>query len=116
MNQSAAKALRYLTKQKDPNSVSVKQLQDIVNEYPYFPVTQFLLAQKLKSENSNDFEAQSQKAALYYSNPLLLDYQLNQDENFILDDQDELLEEIEEINPEILGTNNQVENTSINTI
>ena len=115
MNQSAAKALRYLTKEKRSESVSVEQLQHLVSEYPYFPVANFLLSQKLKSANSNNFIAQSQKTILFYANPLLLNLKLNQQEDFILDDEDELFKEIEEPTPEIGQSSEHTANDSIIT-
>jgi hypothetical protein len=76
MNQSSLNALHYLTGHANMDEVSVEELQKLVEENPYFPVTRFLLAKKLKGENHPDFLSQVQKTALYYSNPHWLNFQL----------------------------------------
>ncbi len=60
--------------------VSVEELEEIVHQYPYFPVGQFLLAKKLKQEKSEGFLTQAQKTAVYFTNPLWLQYQLLQED------------------------------------
>lgn len=76
MNQSCQKVLRYLTGSENIDAVTIDELQKLVNENPYFPVAQFLLAQKLKKENTSHFLPQVQKTALYFFNPFWLHYQL----------------------------------------
>ena len=78
MNESSKKVLNYLTGYTDINVVSVEDLQKLVTENPYFPVTQLLLAEKLKSNDDGSFAQQSQKASLYFSNPYWLKYQLTE--------------------------------------
>jgi hypothetical protein len=79
MNQSQKKALSYLTGYDDFDSVPVETLTKLAEEDPYFAVGQYLLAKKLKVEHADDFPLQAQKTALFFSNSLWLDYQLNAD-------------------------------------
>ncbi|MDI9366202.1 MAG: hypothetical protein QM541_14690 [Flavobacterium sp.] len=59
------------------STVGADDLQQIANEFPYFAPAQFLLALKQKEQNSYGFNGQLQKAALHFSNPLWLQYQLH---------------------------------------
>ncbi|MFC4232767.1 hypothetical protein ACFOW1_12775 [Parasediminibacterium paludis] len=59
------------------SSVGIDDLQKIANEFPYFAPAQFLLALKQKEQSSYSFNGQLQKAALHFSNPLWLQYQLH---------------------------------------
>src|SRR5213080_1072746 len=76
MNQSLDKALYYLTGNGNFSTVTTEDLEKLVNEHPYFPVAQFLLAKKLKDKNDSRFLPQVQKTALYFPNPYWLHYQL----------------------------------------
>jgi hypothetical protein len=76
MNQSLDKALYYLTGNGNFSAVTTEDLEKLVNEHPYFPVAQFLLAKKLKDKNDSRFLPQVQKTALYFPNPYWLHYQL----------------------------------------
>lgn len=77
MNQSLDKVLRYLAGNENIEATTLTDLQKLADENPYFPVAQFLLAKKLKSENNTGFLSQAQKTALYFPNPFWLHYQLN---------------------------------------
>jgi hypothetical protein len=79
MNQSTEKVLSYLTGNGNLDAVSVDELQKLAAENPYFPVTHFLLAKKLKAEKASEYSQQGQKASLYFSNPHWLQYQLSED-------------------------------------
>jgi hypothetical protein len=59
------------------SSVGVDDLQQIANEFPFFAPAQFLLALKQKEQSSYSYNGQIQKAALHFSNPLWLQYQLH---------------------------------------
>jgi hypothetical protein len=61
----------------DKNSLhecSVNELEELTRQYPYFGPAQFLLAKKLKEENSPRYEQQSQKAILFFQDHLWFDY------------------------------------------
>ncbi|WP_018616736.1 hypothetical protein [Segetibacter koreensis] len=77
MNPSSKKVLRYLVGKENIEDISISELQNLADENPYFPVAQFLLAKKLKSENDAHFLPQLQKTALYFSNPFWFHYQLS---------------------------------------
>ncbi|GEO08639.1 hypothetical protein [Segetibacter aerophilus] len=79
MNKTSEKVLNYLTGANHLDAVTVDDLQRLVAESPYFPVTQFLLAKKLKDENEQEYLLQVQKTALYFSNPYWLEYQLTEE-------------------------------------
>ena len=78
MNHSSERVLRYLAGNENIEDISVDDLQKLVDESPYFPVSRFFLAKKLKAENDADFLPQIQKTALYFSNSLWLHYQLDE--------------------------------------
>ena len=65
--------------QKNIEDCSVEELQDLANEYPYFAPAQYALLQKLKDSGSDGYQAQLQKAILYYHDPLVFDQFLNAD-------------------------------------
>lgn len=88
MNVSPTKALKHLTGDKDLQSVTVQQLSEIVENHPYFPVSRFLLARKLKEENDDKFLAEAQIAAIYFSNPLWFNYQLEEAFNHVDDNEE----------------------------
>jgi hypothetical protein len=76
MNESIREVLRYLTGSGNIESISLDYLQKLADDNPYFPVAQFLLTKKLKTENNDALLQQAQKTALYFSNPYWLHYQL----------------------------------------
>ncbi len=49
---------------------SIEELQQLVNQYPYFGPAQFLLAKKLKEENSSLLKDHIAKARLYFRDTL----------------------------------------------
>ncbi|MCW3107676.1 MAG: hypothetical protein JWQ09_2182, partial [Segetibacter sp.] len=76
MNRSPEKVLNYLAGNENIDAVTVDDLQKLAAENPYFPVSQFLLAKKLKDKNEPEYLLQVQKTAVYFSNPYWLQYQL----------------------------------------
>ena len=80
MNSAENNLLQSLTGNADLHSVTIEQLQNIVNTYPYFPVAHFLLAKKMKQENHPELLQQLQKTALYFPNVHWLHYQLTKQE------------------------------------
>jgi len=53
------------------------ELQQLTSLYPFFGPAQFLLAKRLKQENSPLFSKQIQKASLYFKNPVWFDHLLS---------------------------------------
>lgn len=56
---------------------SLEEVKDLARNYPYFAPAQFLLLQKLRLDGSPEYEAQLQRAVLYYHNPLEFEYFIN---------------------------------------
>ncbi len=58
-------------------NVSVQQLEELVLLYPSFSIGHYLLSKKLQQEgNTWAFSQQTQKTALYFSNPFWLQWLL----------------------------------------
>jgi hypothetical protein len=76
MNAAIAKTLFQITQKQSIEDVSVAELSQLANHYPYFAPLQVLLAAKLKTENSYEASSQLQKAALFGNNPFWLEHGL----------------------------------------
>lgn len=48
----------------------LQEIRTLAERYPYFAPAQFLLLEKLKRIGSEEYQVQSQKAVLYYHNPI----------------------------------------------
>jgi hypothetical protein len=77
MNASQEKALFHLTGQSDLSKIQESTLKQMAAEYPYFAPVHLFLAEKWQSTDTVQFEAASQKANLYFTNPYWLHFQLN---------------------------------------
>ncbi len=77
MNQNK---LASLLSAQSLSKISMEDLEELVNKHPYFPVGQFLLAKKMKQEKHSGYLPQAQKAAVYFTNTLWLQYQLLQED------------------------------------
>jgi hypothetical protein len=62
-------------------TVSVSEFDALTDQYPWFGAAQFLSAVKKQKEQDADAEEQIQKAFLYFSEPLWMNFQLNRFEN-----------------------------------
>ena len=76
MNTALEKTLFFLTQKNNLSEISVDELSHLVTKHPYFAPAQLALAVKLKEDNSFQSHKQLQKAALYFSNPNWLQYQV----------------------------------------
>lgn len=74
MNNAINELVRSIVKKNSLAECSVSELQRLTTQYPYFGPVQFLLARKLKEENSSQYSKQSQKAILYFQDDLWFDY------------------------------------------
>jgi hypothetical protein len=74
MNNAINELVRSIVKKNSLAECSVSELQKLTTQYPYFGPVQFLLAKKLKEENSSQYAKQSQKAILYFQDDLWFDY------------------------------------------
>jgi hypothetical protein len=85
MNNAVNDLVRSVIRKNALSECSVSELERLVAQYPYFGPAQFLLAQKLKEENSPLYEQQYQKAILYFKDHLWFDYlSRNEDINGII--------------------------------
>jgi hypothetical protein len=78
MNVQLEHILQTLFKTSSLHEVPVDSLQELMKEHPYFSTGHFLLTQKLKHEDAGAFESQAQKTAVYFHDPLWLQWQLKQ--------------------------------------
>lgn len=74
MNNVINELTRSIVDKSSLHECSVNELQELTRQYPYFGPAQFLLARKLKEENSPLYEQQSQKAILFFQDHLWFDY------------------------------------------
>jgi len=90
---------------------SVDAIRALADRFPYFAPAQFLLAQKLKNEDSDSYARQLQKAALYFHNPLLFEFFINS-EKFKVERTDEQVRIGENVEESHIILNNTDENLS----
>ena len=58
---------------------SVEELQNLTDENPYFAPAQYALLTRLKDKDPDKYQAQFQKAILYYHDPLSFDQFINEE-------------------------------------
>jgi hypothetical protein len=59
--------------------VSAEELYSVVQEFPSFNAARFLLSKKLKQEHDPAYEEETRKTALYFDNPVWLQWLLEND-------------------------------------
>lgn len=74
MNPAVNELVKTVVEKNSLEECSIEELQHLVSQFPYFGPAQFLLAQKLKQQNSPLYTKQSQKAILYFQDHLWFDY------------------------------------------
>jgi|694.fasta_scaffold00904_22 hypothetical protein len=72
-------ALAVFDKQ-DSDQLTVEEIDQVINRYPYFAVLHYLKAGKLMIEQAPDANSYAAKAALFFPNPHWLDLQLRHEE------------------------------------
>jgi hypothetical protein len=79
--------IKQLFRESSLDDIQVAQLEELVQSYPYFGAGHYLLSKKLQHVNNNSaFLQQTEKTALYFENPLWLQWLLkNGDEKKQLD-------------------------------
>ena len=65
--------------QKNVIDCSVEELQNLADENPYFAPAQYALLTRLKDKDPDKYQAQFQKAILYYHDPLSFDQFINEE-------------------------------------
>ena len=71
--------VEHLFQKKGLDDVSVYELERFIATHPYFAAGHFLLAKKNQLANTDDFKEKVAMAALYYHNPLWLQWLLDED-------------------------------------
>jgi hypothetical protein len=59
--------------------VSLEEIHHVLAEFPSFNVAHYLLSRKLKLENDPAYEEETRKTALYFNNPVWLQWLLGED-------------------------------------
>lgn len=77
---------QQLTGKTSLEECSLDEVRQLTERYPYFAPAQFLYLQKLKQEESPEYDKQYKKAVLFYHDPLLFDYFIAS-ENFYKDEE-----------------------------
>ena len=72
--------VKHLFDKDSFEQVSVEELKQFTNDYPYAAVGQFLYAKKLKDSGAYNNYEQGEQASLYFHNALWLRWQLDQKE------------------------------------
>jgi hypothetical protein len=68
--------VQHLFNGNAPQDVSVKQIEDLCNQYPFFSVGHYLLSKKLSGEMAKNHLEETKKTALYFNNPFWLQWLL----------------------------------------
>src|SRR5687767_2605999 len=71
--------VEHLFQKKTLDDVSVYELERFIATHPYFAAGHFLLAKKNQIADPQHFREKVTRAALYFHNPLWLQWLLNQD-------------------------------------
>lgn len=80
MNVQLTHILQTMFQADTLEDVPPQKLEQLADQYPYFAPAQFLLAKKMQRAGGNAYEAQAQKASLYFHDPLWLQWQLKEQE------------------------------------
>jgi len=63
------------------DDVSIKQIENQCNQYPFFSIGHYLLSKKLLNEKADNFLEETKKTALYFNNPFWLQWLLENSED-----------------------------------
>lgn len=80
MNSAVNELVKSAIDKSTLEECNVDDLQQLVQQFPYFAPAQFLLAKKLKQQASPLYEQQSRKAILYFQDQLWFDYLSGEDD------------------------------------
>ncbi len=72
MNSGLPSLLGAIFGKKDLASVSLDELQEVINEFPSFNAAHFFLSKKLWQLDNADYEKESMRTALYFNNAFWL--------------------------------------------
>lgn len=77
MNAAEKNVAKHINELLPADASYTDSLKKITEQYPYFATAQYLLAKELHQSNNSGAEKQTQKAALFFTNPFWLQYLLN---------------------------------------
>lgn len=101
MNKESKHVLPLLAGKSNLDEVSVEELQQLADAYPYFSAAQLLLLQKKKAANEAGLQEQLLKTALYFPNEQWLRY-------FLSDDKGETIKTVAGTIPLVVETNDDL--------
>ena len=78
MNLTVDEITKSITGKPSLYECGTDELKLMASQYPFFGPAKFLLAKKLKQDNSPLVEEHIQKASLYFQNPVWFDHVLNE--------------------------------------
>ncbi|HEY1212319.1 MAG TPA: hypothetical protein VGE93_01680, partial [Bryobacteraceae bacterium] len=77
MQQPMQPILQHLFQVSSLDELPRQRLESFVKEYPSFGIGHYLLSRKLQAEGSGQFVPETQRTSLYFTNPLWLQWQLD---------------------------------------
>src|SRR3954468_5954712 len=66
MNVAENNLIQLLTGKPSLQDVTIKELEEVANKYPYFSVAQLFLAKKISQSRPEDFQKYFQYCAIYF--------------------------------------------------
>ncbi|MFT4202352.1 MAG: hypothetical protein QM610_00425 [Chitinophagaceae bacterium] len=100
--------VNWITGKADLQQVSLQELKNVTDQYPYFTLAQLLLTVKMKKDNDPGYPRQLQKTALNFQNPQWLHFQLESLERSLVGQQE--ITSVAESQPTALEENVATEN------
>ncbi len=85
MNTAINELVKIFLQKDSLQECSIKELQQLADKYPFFSLSQLFLAQKLKAGNTEAFNAQTEKASLFFHHPLQVDQLLTEKGNAVIE-------------------------------
>jgi hypothetical protein len=80
MNYNTDQIVQHIFQANSLEEISLKQLRELVEEYPSFNFAHYLLSKKLEVTQSSALENEIHKTALYFTNPFWLRWLLQETE------------------------------------
>src|SRR5580704_7206491 len=85
--------VQHLFNGNSPQDVSVKQIEGLCDQYPFFSIGHYLLSKKLSGEKAKNILEETKKTALYFNNPFWLQWLLENGVDELLPEAKKLLDE-----------------------
>lgn len=78
MQQHIQTIVQHIFQKNNLHDVEEADLQQFASDYPYAIIGQFLLAEKMRTDNQESFHDQALRTSLYFNNPAWLYWQLQE--------------------------------------